>query len=365
MNQDLNILHISAHHVWRGGEQQLAYLYEELLNYPSQQWLFCAENKGMHKYCQEKNIPVLQFKASRIWLFPNALKLKKICTDNKIDLIHVHDSHAHTLAFISYLFGNKSKIIVSRRVDFPVKNSFLSKWKYNNQGVKKYICVSEKVKEILAKNIYDKSKLSCVHSGIDLTRFKAGNNTAKIRLTYDIDPSLLLIGNVASIAPHKDYFTFVDTAEIILKNGLKAFFLIIGDGPEAARIKDYIRKKRLEQYFIITGFRNDIPELLPELDIFLFTSKTEGLGTSLLDALASGTPIVSTTAGGITEMLSHNENALLADVGDAKTLATHVMKLIKDEELQEKLIRNGAEQLKQFTKEEMARKTFLIYKEVT
>jgi len=150
----------------------------------------------------------------------------------------------------------------------------LSYQKYNHPSIKKILSVSNFVQQVLAPSIQDKSKLEVVHSGIDTTRFKYTKQNI-LRKTYEIPENTQIIANVAAIAPHKDYFTFVDTATILLKNAKKPLkFLIIGaDGGEEILIKQYIQAKNLSDHFIFTGFRQDIPQILSEVDVFLFTSK--------------------------------------------------------------------------------------------
>jgi len=285
-----------------------------------------------------------------------------LCATEDIDLIHVHDAHAHSLVIYAAVLARLSvPAILSRRVDFPIKNTVFSRFKYNHPVVKKIICVSKAIEQILSPDIRNPERLSVIHSGIDLERFSRVSGSNPLRSTYAIPADHWLIGNTSALADHKDYFTFVDTAAILLEQGMKAFFVIIGDGPERATIEQYIRQKGLESYFLITGFREDVARLLPELDIYLMTSKTEGLGTSVLEAFAAGVPVVATRAGGIPEMITNGENGLLADVGDAAGLSHWVRKLADEASLSQKLARKAQEQVKAFSKENMAHSTYAVY----
>ncbi|MFC2114653.1 glycosyltransferase family 4 protein [Bacteroidota bacterium] len=359
------ILHIASQDTWRGGEQQVSYLVDELRHYHCLQWVLCSEGNAMEIYCQQNGIPNYSYKKGFSRHLRNRKLLNDICERHAIDVIHVHDSVSHTLAYMSALYGNQSAIIVSRRVDFNVCNNRFSKRKYNNNSIVKYICVSEKIRDILGQCVTDHSKLEVVHSGVDLSRFEGKTQTGILRKDFQISESELLIGNVAALADHKDYYTFVNTAEVLTRQGINARFLIIGEGPLEDELKKYISSKNLSNKILFTGFRNDIPDILPELDVFLFTSKTEGLGTSILDAMACGVPVVSTNAGGIPEIVTHNENGLLADVGDSEQLSAAIIRLTRDTEFKKQIVINARHQLlNKFTKEEMARKTYLIYREV-
>ena len=360
----MKILHFSSAKSWRGGEQQIAYLIEELEQLGVQQWIFCRKNSALADYCLLNNIRYLTYRRGFSVNPAIGLRFKKICSELRVDIAHLHDAHSHTFAYMSALLGNPTPYILSRRVDFRVQNSTLSLKKYNHSSIKKILSVSQKVQDVLSPAIRDSSKLKVVHSGIDLTRF-SGVNTGKLREELQLSKTTKLIANVAAIAPHKDYFTFVDTAAILVQQRSDLKFLIIGsDGGEAEKIKQYIQEKQLVQHFIFTGFRKDIPVILPEIDVFLFTSKEEGLGTSLLDALASRVPVVATNAGGIPEIIQHQKNGLLASIGDAHQLAKNVQILLTQPSLATSLVKQGKETVQQFSKKQTARKTMIVYKEV-
>jgi len=358
----MRILHFSSAKTWRGGEQQIAYLYEELAKKAVAQWIFCVQNSALANYCVKKNIPHFTYQ-KRFAINPLvAFQLKKLSQKLNVDLVHLHDAHSHTFGFISTFFGNQMPFVLSRRVDFPVKDSWLSHRKYNHPSIKKILSVSHNVQQILAPAIIDKQKLQVVHSGINTDRFQY-ENQGILRKEYGIPKAKRIIGNVAAIAPHKDYFTFVDTAEFLLKSNQLLIFLIIGgDGGEEALIKSYIDEKKLSDYFIFTGFRKDIPKILPEIEVFLFTSKEEGLGTSVIDALACGVPVVATEAGGIPEIIRDGSNGFLAPVNNALKLAEQVNFLLSNSEIKDKVIKKGKETAQQFSKETMAEKTYLIYR---
>ena len=360
----MRILHFSSAKTWRGGEQQIAYLYEELTKKGIEQWLLCVQDSAMASYCIQNKIPYFTYQ-KRFAVNPLvAIQLKKLCKELGVDLVHLHDAHSHTFGFLSTFFGNKTPFVLSRRVDFPVKESWLSHKKYNHPSIKKIVSVSDKVQQILAPAIRASQKLQVVHSGIDIDRFQYSDKGI-LRKEYNIPKEVKIIANIAAIAPHKDYFTFVDTAEVLLKSNQELKFLIIGgDGGEEALIKAYIAEKKLNDYFILAGFRKDIPEILPEISVFLFTSKEEGLGTSVIDALACGVPVVTTNAGGIPEIIQDEVNGFLAPVKKSNKLAELVNYVLLNTEVQDRIIKEGKETAQQFSKKRMAEKTYLVYQEL-
>lgn len=357
----MRIIHLSAERTWRGGEQQIAYLIEELNLAGLEQLVVCRKNSAFETYCIKNNLPYKSIPFRNQFDISSSLTLKSICRDFNADLIHIHSSHAHAIAVWSYYLGNKTPLVLARKVDFKISSNFLSGIKYNCKAIRKIICVSEAIKKIIQQDIDRPEICEVVYDGIDLAKFDAKKNI--LREEFSISADTLLIGNTSAIADHKDYPTFIRVAEE-LRDKLKAKFLIIGDGPLKAEMQDLVASKGLKEQVIFTGFRNDIPAILPELDIFLMTSKTEGLGSSILDAFACKVPVIATKAGGIPELVEHELTGLLANPGDHKMLSEYVFRLAHDEMLRNRLIGNAFEKVKLFDKKITAQKTLAIYEAI-
>jgi L-malate glycosyltransferase len=361
----MKVLHLSSERTWRGGEQQIAYLIEELQKFGVSNFVACRKDSAFEKYCISQNLNHISLPFKGSFDFKTAQGVKYFANSHKVDVIHLHTSNSHSIGVISSILGCKAPMILTRRVDFPLKKGFLSRFKYNYSNIKKIVCVSEKIREIVSQDVSDPSKVITIHSGIDVGKFAEIKHYNFLKNKYKVDADLSLIGNVAAMAPHKDIFTFIDTAEILIREKTGAKFFLIGDGPLKEEVEKYIKDKGLQEEIFMTGFLNNIPEILKELHLFLFTSKTEGLGTIVLDAFASKLPVVSTNAGGIPEMVKHGETGMLADVGDAKVLAENVRLLLKDPELREKLIRNAYKKVSNFDRRITAQKNYEVYKEIT
>jgi glycosyltransferase involved in cell wall biosynthesis len=360
----MKILHVSTPLTWRGGEQQLAYLIEELREKDIEQVVLCADGSAVMKYCQANNIPYHTFNRKKRQIVC-AKMINEICEHDGISLIHTHDSHAHTAAVISSIFhGTYTPIIVSRRTIFPIGTNWLSRLKYNHSSVDRIVCVSETIREQASKSILEKRKLVTVHSGIDLERSKTINDFS-IRLS-DCGENLLhpFIGNISAISEEKDLFTFVNTAESYFNNGKQGTFFIVGDGSYRTQIENYIEEKGLKGKVILTGFQNNIMGIIKQFDCFLFTSHTEGLGTSLLDAMSCHIPVVATKTGGIPEIVINGYNGLLAPIKNAQALADCLIKITENPVLRRRLTYRASEHIYNFTKQKMALQTLSIYQQV-
>lgn len=363
----MKIFHLSTARTWRGGEQQIAYLATELQPYTElQQWVVCVQKSALAAYCQQHQIPHLTYtKISPFNLF-FAYRLKQWCQQYQIDLIHLHDPHAHNFAILSArLFQNKTFFILSRRVDFSIRNNWYSNYKYNHPSIKRIICVSKAIEAMIQPSIKDKDKLTTIYSGVAINRFTTyPSSSHTLQMEYGLPADMPLVGNVAALADHKDYFTFVDTAKLLVEQGIRAHFFIIGEGKKRSEIETYIKEQQLQKHITLTGFRKDIPQLLPQLTVFLMTSKTEGLGTAILDAYACEVAVVATKAGGIPELIIDGETGLLAPIQEARKLANKVGLLLEDVSLRTKLVKQAKKRLRLFTTKRVAALTMEEYKKV-
>ena len=356
------VLHVVTALTWRGGEQQVAYLIQELEN-GIKSIVLCSTGSKMEEFCRQNNLTHFTQKKRGSIDFAYAKKVKQVCLNEKVDLIHLHDAHAHTFSILAAsIFGNKTPIILSRRVDFPIKNNFFSHFKYNHNQIKKILCVSDTIKRITANGIKDNSKLETVYSGIDLNKFKPSSGI--LRKELGIGNDIFLIGNTSALADHKDYFTFIDVAEKIIERHSNCHFVVMGDGPMKDEIHQYAQSKNVTNRLTFTGFRNDIPEILAELDLFLITSKTEGLGTSILDAFACNVPVVGTDGGGISELVENEKTGLLCKVKNVEQITEAVDRMIGDSDFRESCAVKAKHKVMSFSKEETAQNTLRYYLEV-
>ncbi len=361
----MTVLHVSTAKSWRGGEQQLAYLTTALNEFGVDQVVLCPVESPLSERMLDASIKVTTFKSRGVLDFNLARTIKTLCTSKSFDIIHCHDSHAHSATVLSaYHFGNRTPVVVSRRVDFPVSGNILSKWKYNHPCIHRMICVSEAIRSISAPAIKDTSKLTVVHSGIDLSKYQKQTGYRKLKEELSLNDSNKIVGNLSALADHKDYPTFLRTASEVIKSDPSVHFIIAGTGPEEKRIKKIIRDLKIEDHVHLLGFRDDVVEVMQSLDVFLITSVTEGLGTIVLEAFAAGVPVVATRAGGIPEMVEDEVTGLLTQPGDADSLAKATLRLLQDPALSQQLALNASNRVKDFSFQETARRTLAIYQEV-
>jgi len=355
----MRLIQVTASRGWRGHEQKIIYLYEAFrdFGYVEDQWIVCVKDSEIYKIAQSKGMQIIGLEFNGEYDLKFAKSLKHIADDKNADVIFIHNSESHTISVLSaLLYGLKQPLVLCRTLIKRVDTNFLRKWKYNYKGIKKIICVSHPVVNVLKYAVKDHSRLCVVGSVTDINKFKY-SDTGILRKEFNIPEDVKIIGNIASYTGMKDLFTWVRTVAELVKRGVKAKYIIIGDGPQEQEIKELARGLGVFDEIIFAGFRKDIPQVLPEFDLFLFTSNNEPTGGVLLESYACKVPIVAANAGGIPEVVVPNETGFLAEVGNPKAFADKVEELLNNKELQKKFTENGYEFLKNnFTKEIIAKK---------
>lgn len=354
------ILHINTSREWRGGEQQLYYLVQGLTTFKIPQMIVGQPGSPLETKCKENGYEFVPIEMRGEWDRKAYKNIRSLCISKNVKLIHTHTAHAHTLALLAKRNHLNIPLIVSRRVDFKPKSSFFSRWKYQHPANDYYLPVSQKIKEVMMESKIAPERIITVYSGIDLKRFSKSVPHEYLKEEFHIPKKCIVIGNVAALVDHKDQETLLN-AIAKMRTGADFRLMIVGDGKLENKLKTQAEQLGITEKVIFTGYRKDIPALLSLFNIFTLTSKEEGLGTSVLDAMASGLPIVATNGGGIGEMLDHNEGAYVCSVGDAENIALGLDKLVGSEELRTKFGIFNKTSVKRFSVTKTVEKTKLIY----
>ncbi|OGS45983.1 MAG: hypothetical protein A2539_06625 [Elusimicrobia bacterium RIFOXYD2_FULL_34_15] len=356
--KQLKILHIDFEKTWRGGQQQLFWLVEGLSKKGHNNYVVCRTDSELHKKLQDNSYDFFSLKML-FELDPFAIfRTKKIIEEVKPDIIHLHSAHAHTIGVIaSKLSRHKSKLILSRRVEFGINN----RWKYEN--VDKIVAISKRVKEILVKSGISENKISVVYSGVDLKRFEKISNEY-LNAEFNIKKEQIVIGTVGSLDRCKNHKNFIQAASIIKNSIPNSIFFIVGEGVLKKELIAYTEKLGLSDSIVFTGFRNDIPQILSIFSIFILSSDSEGLCTSLIDAMASGLPIVATNVGGVPELIEDNTNGLQVSPDNPVQIVDAVMKIVNDKNLKMRFSQLNKIKSREFSKENMIDSTERIYSEI-
>jgi glycosyltransferase involved in cell wall biosynthesis len=297
--------------------------------------------------------PLAEFDPFAVW------RIRALAYRVGATLLVAHSAHAAALAALATI-GTGLRLVVTRRVAIPLRRSPLSRWKHRRAAL--IIAVSERVRDALVADGCEARRIQVVHSGVDLRRPSAPVDAATLR-TLGLAPERPVAVMVSSLdPPHKDPTTFLRALAAARRTRPDLQGLLVGGGrllPDALRERTALG---LNDAVAITGHRADAERLLATGSVAVLTSRDEGMGTTLLDAMLWGVPVVATAAGGVREVVRDGVDGLLSPPGDAEALARNLLRVIAEADLRERLVASGRERVQSFSAERMVDGTIEAYR---
>jgi glycosyltransferase involved in cell wall biosynthesis len=288
------------------------------------------------------------------------LQLRREIVARRIDVVHAHTGHAVGLGALATV-ATDVPLIVARRVDFHLRRNVATRWKYTRAAA--IVAISHAVATIIESDGIDTEKIVVVPDGTDVHR-KIARATHETLAALGVAPGAPLVVQVAQLVPHKDPLNFVRAIVAARARYPKLQALLVGDGPLRSEVMREVRALGLSGTLHLAGFRHDADGLLAASDVAVLSSREEGMGSVLLDALLLGKPIATTLAGGIPEVVEHGVTGLLAPVGDPEALGAHVAELLLNRGLASRLANAARVRAADFSIERLTDRTLAVYDRV-
>lgn len=357
-------IHIDTATTWRGGQNQVLLTVMGLLA-AGERTLLVAHPDGELRRRAEEGLEFIALAPSHELDLKEGWRLSRLLNRVRPDIVHAHDPHGVAMAALGLSMSSlrpAPPLVASRRVDFRLKRHSFSQWKYRQ--VSAFIAASEAIAAILASDGIPRSRIVTVHEGIDVDRI-ARLEPASVHAEFWLPTLAPVIGNIGALVPHKGQRHFIDAAAIVVREVPDARFVILGEGELREALEHQIRHLHLERHVFLPGFRADVLALLKGFDVFVMSSETEGLGTSILDAMACGKPVVGTRAGGIPEVVEDGVTGFVVPTHDPKSMARAIIGLLQDPERRARLGQAGLARVRErFTVERMVQETRRVYEKV-
>ena len=354
-------VHIDTARTWRGGQNQVLLTVTGLseLGHPA---VLVANKQGELAERAREGLRFVPFSPRSEFDVRAAWQLARVFADVRPDVIHAHDPHAIALAGIalkSPLAPAKPLFVAARRVDFHLQRHAFSRWK--NSQVDVWIAASALIADMLVRDGMAADRIAVVHEGVNITQI---DKTAKIdaHAAFFLPHNAPVVGNVAALVPHKGQKHLVAAAARVVRLVPDARFVVLGEGELKEPLERQIKELGLERHVILGGFRNDVIGLLKSFDLFVMSSITEGLGTSILDAMACGKAVIGTRVGGIPEAVRDEETGLLVPPHDEGAMAAAIVRLLQDAPLCARLAASGRQRAAEyFGVDRMVSETLGVY----
>ena len=183
-----------------------------------------------------------------------------------------------------------------------------------------------------------------------------------MRETFWLPTNAPIVGCIGALVEHKGHRYLVHAAADIVRAVPEARVVILGEGELRVELTRLIHELGLERHVLLPGFRPDVLSLLKAFDVFVMPSITEGLGTSILDAMACSKAVVASAVGGIPEVVEREATGLLVPPRDASALGAAIVRLLRDPALAARFAAAGRARVEQrFTAERMVQETLDVY----
>ncbi|MCP9201088.1 glycosyltransferase family 4 protein [Gramella sp. GC03-9] len=368
MTDKYRILHLSATKDWGGGENHILNLATHNLEGTNDQHLIlCPKNSALHHRLKNGNLNMHTVPMLHKLSLNYVSRIVFMCEKYEIDLVHIHDTTALTLAVMASKLSKLPPLIFSKKTSYFIKNRKRTLHKYNHPKIAKIFCVSDQTLENCKKSITDHSKLIRIYHGTNIDTLKQRNDI-DIRKRSGIFEDDIIIGNIANHWRSKDLATFVKCAhEVVNVHGLKNYhFIQIGQFTKyTPDILNLVKRLNLEDNIHFFNELENASGLIPQFDISLVTSQSEGLPQFLYESFYFKVPVVSTNVGGIPEIITDGENGMLSNPHEDSVLANKLIALSQDKILQEKFTERSYKILiENFSSRKMAEQTLAEYKKV-
>jgi glycosyltransferase involved in cell wall biosynthesis len=358
----VKILHVESGRHLYGGAKQVAYLLEGLRRYGVESLLVCPPNSAIGQVVGEMGIRVQELPLRGdhdlvfIWRLLRLIKLERP------ELVHLHSRRgADTLGALAARLAG-TKVVLSRRVDNP-ESRFVVKWKYRLYD--RVITISQGIAKVLLEEGLPVEKLVCVRSAVDVDALQGSCDRVWFRENFGLNEGDQVIAVVAQLIPRKGHRVLLQSLPGLIVRYPELRVLIFGRGPLQQEIANLIEEMGLENRIILAGFRNDLPRILPCLDLLVHPALMEGLGIALLQAASCGLPIIASHAGGMPEVVEDGVNGRLVPPGDVAALSDALEQLLSNKDLRRRMGEAGRQKMRrEFSLEHMVEGNLRVYREL-
>lgn len=379
MKSKLRILHVIGGGEFGGAEQHIINLLTSFPKDVVEATVVCFYDALFASTLREEGIPVIALTQYGRFDFRLYFGLQQIIRDYQPDIIHTHGVKANFLTRLASIGSQKIGVTTvhsNLRFDYQGTLTYLvaslmerSTRRFNTH----YIAISRALQDILHHQGISKEQTSLIYNGIPLADFQKHelreSHRESLLLEWDLPQDAFVFGTVCRFVPVKGlpYLIqgFHDVAKEDPDDKHRYRLVLIGDGPERNSLEQLVHSLGLNERVRFTGFRKDVPDCLHALDTFVHSSLYEGMGYTIIEAMASRVPVIATNVGGVGEVVFADKTGILVKEASADELCNAMLRLASDSSLRNKLVRQANELVEStFTIEIMAKQTLALYREL-
>lgn len=344
------IVHVASGREWRGGQRQVWLLARELNRRGTAQVVVTTAQSELARRLTADGVRIHPA-AWRAGVDPRVIPaiVRELQSSA---VLHAHDAHSLTLASLSAIPRSRP-LVVTRRVTFPLQRGYF--WR----RACRIIAISGAVREALLRDGIGPERVVTVPSAVDPDVSQCSG--LDLRALLGIPPAGQVAVHLGALTPEKDQGTLILAAARLVRDLPDLHWVIVGDGPLRAELQRQIGALGLHDRVHLLGALDDPHRALAQADVFVLSSVAEGLGSSVLAAMAGRVPIVATRVGGVPDLLESG-SGLLVQPEDPQELATAVQRVLTDRSVGSKLLDAAGREIEKYSVSAMADQVLSVYR---
>ena len=357
----MKVLHVEAGRYLYGGAQQVVWLNEGLARRGVENVLVCPTGSDIAT-AVAGSARVHAIKMSGDLDLVLVRRLMRILRTEKPDLIHIHSRRGADIygGLAARIMGIPA--ILSRRVDNK-ESRLLSPFKYALYS--RVVVISKAIGSVLVSCGVDASKIETVRSAVNADAYSTEADKDWFETEFSLPSNAKTLGVIAQLIPRKGHKYLLNILPHLLDAHPQLQVLIFGQGPLATELSSRVSQPEFEGRVKMAGFRDDLHRVFPNLYAVVHPAEREGLGVALLQASASGVPVVAARAGGIPEIVLDDVNGTTFDIADEAGLRSALDTLLADQALRDTLGAGGSHLARsEFSIDAMVEGNLAVYRSV-
>ncbi len=293
--------------------------------------------------------------------------IAQLLKEKKVDLAHTCFLDGDLLGFGASRLAGLPMIVHVHSHPFLALRRHAWRYRLMGWGIDRIVCVSALVRDhVRAMTGLGPDKFAVIHNGIDREAFVDRlslecKQALRISLGFKADD--YIIGNVSHLTEKKGNAVLLKALPAVMARYPQVKALIVGDGPLAQELQALARVGGIGSRVVFAGQRQDVPEMLACMDMFVFPTLRDAFGLAVVEAMAAGKPVISSADTGVAEIVRDGQDGLLLKPGDHQGLAQAILRLMEDPALAQRLALCGLERSREFTLEVMARRFESLYEQ--
>ena len=359
----MRIFHIDRQRSWTGQINRVFNVAKELSDRGHEVGIIAHPGSQLALRAREAGLNVRTFPMRGWRFYPSVLRVACYLQGKYVDILHCHGPRDHILSFIAGKLASVKHVVRTKHNHNRLKSGYWSRFLYNKCS--KVVTVSEYTKRILREDGVAEEHMQTIHDSVDIDRFKPLPKVTNLAKELKIKEEELVVGSVASLHRRKGIEEILRAFKILQDTlpGRKIKCLLVGKRWQ--RWATLAEELGIREQVIFTGFRRDVAELLSLLDIYVLPSRDEALGTSIIEAMAMGLPVVVSNVGGIPEVVTQ-ESGITVPPKNPNILAEALKTLLEDHPRRKALGKAAAQRARtEFSFETLVDRTVELYERLS